>query len=693
MDTNWKKSKLIKAFLYRIITAGACMCMLLTVIVARDGLGKLYFEEDAMAYRQKDMHNTSDFKKIICRFYNKAIIGYAGIGDDKGYPLTDNYANRYRVQMLAEFRQMIDDANGDVLYYVKKEGEAEQKNFLYPIFSEYDGHLILPDDVTLCCYWDGKSKTLHFVDGKSYAGDSFKLLNKYDTMQYQPNKEEAEKYQILIAVKNSADLYQFRVIQWKMRWYNHAEYVFMISVGMCILFGILCIMSRKAYKQARKYFAEIVKKIWLEVKVAGIAIIFMCFYYIGALDFGAKWMERVEMYDTLWSYSVMGILLYLCLTDIVQNKGKVFKNSLLLKGFGEIRNFFKAKPWHKRVALLNFGLIIVSAVLVLISFYFWKLEWPLILHEKKKAEWDTRLIILIVVAVYLIYVFFRQNKLIKDVAKVISAVEQLNDSGEYKCELSKHSMIKEADIELGKLARGIENAVEEQNRSNRMKVELITNVSHDLKTPLTSIINYADLLCDEKLEPQAMQYAETIQKKSYRLKTMVQDIFDLSKATSGNMNLEITKLDLNKLIRQTLADMDEQISKSDVVFKCNATEEPLMIEADGEKLYRVFQNLFVNALQYSLENSRVHIQISQKENTAIVKVKNTSKNELDFDVKEITERFVRADSSRTTQGSGLGLSIAESFVEVCGGEFYIETDADMFTACVIFPLTDEVEEA
>ena len=225
MDTNWKKSKLIKAFLYRIITAGACMCMLLTVIVARDGLGKLYFEEDAMAYRQNDMHNTSDFKKIICRFYNKAIIGYAGIGDDKGYPLTDNYANRYRLQMLDEFRQMIDDANGDVLYYVKKEGEAEQKNFLYPIFSEYDGHLILPDDVTLCCYWDGKSKTLHFVDGKSYAGDSFKLLNKYDTMQYQPNKEEAEKYQILIAVKNSADLYQFRVIQWKMRWYNHAEYI------------------------------------------------------------------------------------------------------------------------------------------------------------------------------------------------------------------------------------------------------------------------------------------------------------------------------------------------------------------------------------------------------------------------------------------------------------------------------------
>ena len=226
-----------------------------------------------------------------------------------------------------------------------------------------------------------------------------------------------------------------------------------------------------------------------------------------------------------------------------------------------------------------------------------------------------------------------------------------------------------------------------------MRVELITNVSHDLKTPLTSIINYADLLCEEDLPENAAAYAQSLREKSYRLKSMVQDVFDLSKATSGNLTVEKTKLDLAKLIRQTLADMDERITESNLTFKLNIASEPLFIEADGEKLYRVFQNLIINALQYSLENSRVHVLLDKREGKAYACIKNTSRQELNFTAEEIMERFVRADTSRTTEGSGLGLSIVQSFTEACGGTFAIEMDADLFTACVSFPLVTTTLES
>jgi len=170
---------------------------------------------------------------------------------------------------------------------------------------------------------------------------------------------------------------------------------------------------------------------------------------------------------------------------------------------------------------------------------------------------------------------------------------------------------------------------------------------------------------------------------------MVQDVFELSKATSGNLSIEKKRLDLTKLIYQTLADMDERIQESTLTFKTNICAPPLMIEADGEKLYRIFQNLIVNALQYSLENSRVYIEVEKQEKNACVRIKNISRQELDFDPKEIVERFVRADASRTSEGSGLGLSIVQSFTEACGGTFSIDLNADLFTALVSFPLSSE----
>lgn len=248
-----------------------------------------------------------------------------------------------------------------------------------------------------------------------------------------------------------------------------------------------------------------------------------------------------------------------------------------------------------------------------------------------------------------------------------------------------------ADSDLADMARkvagiqdGLEKAVEERMKSERMKVELVANVSHDIKTPLTSIISYVDLLKeDEGLPEELRDYVTILAQKSERLKEMVQDVFEVSKATSGQLPVKIEKLDLAKLLRQTLADMQEQIDSAPVSLKVQIPEEAVEISADGQRLYRVFQNLLANALKYSLEGSRVYVNLEEKGNLAIASVRNTSRDELDSAV-DFSERFVRGDASRTDGGSGLGLSIAKSFTEACGGNFKIETIADLFVVTVEF---------
>ena len=242
--------------------------------------------------------------------------------------------------------------------------------------------------------------------------------------------------------------------------------------------------------------------------------------------------------------------------------------------------------------------------------------------------------------------------------------------------------------DLNHIQAGLQQALADQTRSERMKVELIANVSHDLKTPLTSILSYAELLRQEPLEGAAADYARIIDEKARRLKTMVQDVFEVSKAASDQLPVDLERLDLGKLLRQTLADMADPIEKSGLTVRTDLPEGEVPIVADGKRLYRVFQNLIQNALQYSLPGSRIYLQLTAGEGRAEASVRNTSSRELPSGV-DFTARFVRGDESRTDGGSGLGLSIARSFTEACGGELSVETVADLFTVHVTFPLAPE----
>lgn len=255
--------------------------------------------------------------------------------------------------------------------------------------------------------------------------------------------------------------------------------------------------------------------------------------------------------------------------------------------------------------------------------------------------------------------------------------------------LSEDSDLREAADNINQIQKGMETAVTERIKSERMKVDLVTNVSHDIKTPLTSIISYAELLRQEKELPRHVkEYIQILGEKAERLRGIVQDVFEISKATSGQLPIQMEMLDMGKLLRQTLADMNDRISQSSLSMRTAIPETPVAVMADGQRLYRVFQNLLQNTLRYSLEGSRVYLSLTEEDGRAVARIKNTSGVEL-ADSRDFTERFVRGDESRTDGGSGLGLSIAKSFTEACGGSLTVETDADLFTVTVAFPISGQ----
>ena len=260
-------------------------------------------------------------------------------------------------------------------------------------------------------------------------------------------------------------------------------------------------------------------------------------------------------------------------------------------------------------------------------------------------------------------------------------------AGELKRELAlqKNSDLSGLADDLNHIRQGLHQAVEERTHSERMKVELVTNVSHDLKTPLTSIISYTELLSQEPLEPPASEYVQIMGEKAQRLKAMVQDVFEVSKAASGQLPVNLERLDYARLLRQTLADMGQAIDNSGLTLRAAIPEGEVPITADSDRLYRVFQNLIGNALKYSLPGSRVYLNLTVEGGQASASVRNTSAAELKPGA-DYTARFVRGDESRTDGGSGLGLSIAESFTRACGGTLTVSTEADLFTAVVTFSI-------
>jgi signal transduction histidine kinase len=352
--------------------------------------------------------------------------------------------------------------------------------------------------------------------------------------------------------------------------------------------------------------------------------------------------------------------------SVVRNikAGRFFKNSLVCIAAAAlwrgVKAFYSGGSVMKKVVLVTLAICAVSATVVLAP-----------------------------VAALLIIIF--APKWVKKYEEVKKGVEEVkNGNLTYKINAS-------GDGELDELARGINEiseasniAIQNELKNQRLKTDLISNVSHDLKTPLTSIITYIDLLKQGGLDnPDAPKYLEILDQKSIRLKKLTEDLFDAAKASSGAIPVKFEKVDLLSLINQGLGEMGDRIEASDLEFRVGAEKEKYYVRADGQLLWRVVENLLNNVLKYAQEGSRVYIDLKEqngksgKTPNVILEIKNISKTELNIDADELMERFKRGDESRSTEGSGLGLAIAKDLVRLQNGWFEIKIDGDLFKAIVM----------
>lgn len=288
---------------------------------------------------------------------------------------------------------------------------------------------------------------------------------------------------------------------------------------------------------------------------------------------------------------------------------------------------------------------------------------------------------------YMLIMLFYVFKISRFLSKILRGTDEIVSGNlNYVIEEKGSGDLFKIAYNINNMKNGFKKSLENEIKSERLKSELITNVSHDLKTPLTSIINYVDLLKKDGLsKEETKEYIDVLDRKSQRLKMLIDDLFEASKMASGAVELNIERVDVTALLKQALAELDEKINKSSLIFKLNMVSNKVYANLDGKRTWRVFENLINNILKYSQPETRVYIDLIEQDGKVIITMKNMSSYEMDFNKDEIFERFKRGDKSRNTEGSGLGLSIAKSILELQGGSLSIETDGDLFKAKMIVP--------
>ncbi len=475
--------------------------------------------------------------------------------------------------------------------------------------------------------------------------------------------------------------------------YHIEQYMILIFVigGISIIILIILAFSSAYSSQIQAAIIKIYNKIYLELKLliwVGFflaAFLVINFVSMNSYNYGSNYIEIIH--DANWYFYVIGIpvtfilysLIYLSLVYIkhvyhVGFKEGVIKSSLFGKLAVYIIHSIKkiaddlidtniTKEYHKKLLML-LGINLLAIYIIAVT---GALGWVLALA-------------------YTIFLFNYSLKVL-DKVRALNEASGLLAKGNFDIVLSEDiGVLSPFSRSLNNIKDGFKVAVEEEIKSQNMKTQLISNVSHDLKTPLTSIITYVDLLKNEDIDEKTQrEYIDILDKKSKRLKVLIDDLFEASKASSGNIEIHLERVDIIALLRQTLGEMEEKINDSTLQMRINLPENKAICNLDGRRTYRVFENIISNILKYAMPNTRVYIDVEEKEKDISFIFKNISSYEMNFDSSEIMERFTRGDKSRSTEGSGLGLAIAKSLVELQKGSLDIKIDGDLFKLIVTFP--------
>ena len=531
---------------------------------------------------------------------------------------------------------------------------------------------------------------------KQIKDKTFKKLNVNkelrDVLNYNPYD-----FEVCISFNQNFENYGYydKVSQIKEDFDSEVIY-FKIIIVSSIISLILFIVSIVIYKKMKcevldrnSFYLKFYKTIPLEIYII-VGILLLC-SLIGIIKTG---------YSVYYYYNVLDHLVYtfICIFGlftiyyILRKELKSFdkpieilKTSLIVrvlilgkKIFKDTNKVTKSVPLAKRIIILAALSVGVGTIGWFIGFLFG----------------STLLLFLfgpiLSLTIVILYVYYLIKKLAY-LSYIMEGTERIKGGDiHYKLDIIGDDNFSNLAENINNIGEGLDKAIYNQLKSERLKSELITNVSHDLKTPLTSIINYIELIKkEEDIKPEHIKdYVNVLDSKSKRLKVLIEDLFEASKASSGNLELNMEKIDITQLLRQAIGEMEEKLSKANLDLKLRVPEEKTYIMADGKKLYRVLENLLSNISKYSLNNTRVYIDIIEEDDKVKLTMKNISSYELNFDPEEIMERFKRADESRNTEGSGLGLAIARDLVNAQGGRFEIDIDGDLFKSVVEFNLID-----
>ena len=442
-------------------------------------------------------------------------------------------------------------------------------------------------------------------------------------------------------------------------------------LGILVLIGVFII-----YKKRKNGWTNYLEDLLLKIPVDIRALIFIySFNTLKSLIFNVIPYYENSRYSNeviLKSY-IFIILDYYFLKDIILilNNKRSLSKLLTVKIYKLLKDIAFLKT-NKFKILFTISMALLAIICLFVPVFLYWAHYVIIFSR-------VFLFMFIVASTTFLVMIFREISILE--SKTLEVAK-----GNYKYDIKDNKIIVLKNIEknLITIEDGLKEALDKAITSEKMKSELITNVSHDLKTPLTSIINYIDLLKEDITDEKKNRYLEVLDMKSKRLKVLIEDLFEASKGVSGNMVFEKEDLNIVSLLRQVIGELEEKINQANLNIITKWPEDKAILYLDGRKTFRVYENLINNIIKYSMKNSRVYIDVINNEDDVVVIMKNISAYQIDFTSDEIIERFKRGDKSRSTEGSGLGLSIAKSIVELQGGDFKIEIDGDLFKVITKF---------